>query len=393
MTWTHDPGLDPEGAAEQAAKAADAFDEAKRAARAGNWTPARQLAELAGADAGKVEAEADSMARRIGAAADVAELAALAPPDVLAPLPFGAALPRPVLWRDAGDAATPPERAGTVLCAGEVAMLSGPGEAGKSTVAVALADAARDGGTACGLHVARSRVAVLSYEDSGPRLAHRFTWYAAPDKWAHVRRARGAGPLWEADPAYRRDSGPSRSWRPWWDAVADFGAGLVVIDPASVAAAGINPSDGAAVRAFLLAVTQKAEKVGAGVLIVAHDTKGARNDARAGIGPGPGAVSGSGQWSDGARAVLHLSGAGPEDKRLLVAAKSNYGPSGWGARLSPRWDGKKWRGLSLDTGQARLTRQRVADARKEWARPDTSGKRANGVTAQSGPYAPGELGP
>ena len=36
-------------------------------------------------------------------------------------------------------------------------MLSGPGEAGKSTVTVALADAARDGGAACGLHVARSR--------------------------------------------------------------------------------------------------------------------------------------------------------------------------------------------------------------------------------------------
>ena len=166
-----------------------------------------------------------------------------------------------------------------------------------------------------------------------------------------------------------------------------------MIDPASVAAAGISPSDGAAVRAFLLGVTEEAERIGAGALIVAHDTKGARNDARAGIGPGPGAVSGSGQWSDGARAVLHLSGAGPDDQRLLVAAKSNYGPSGWGARLSPRWDGgHKWRGLRLDTGQARLTRQRVADARKEWAtearKPDTSEKRANGVTGYA---APGEL--
>ena len=174
--------------------------------------------------------------------------------------------------------------------------------------------------------------------------------------------------MWEADPKDRRDSGRSRSWRPWWDAVRDFGAGLVVIDPASVAAAGINPSDGAAVRSFLLAVTRKAERIGAGVLIVAHDTKGARNDARAGIGPGPGAVSGSGQWSDGARAVLHLSGAGPDDKRLLVAAKSNYGPSGWGARLAPRWDGARWRGLSLDTGDPRLSRLRVASCRKEWAK-------------------------
>ena len=236
-------------------------------------------------------------------------------------------------------------------------MLSGPGEAGKSTVAVALADAARDGGTACGLHVARSRVAVLSYEYSGPRLAHRFTWYASAGEWEHVRRARGAAPLWEADPADRRDSGPSTFWRPWWDAVRAFDAGLVVIDPASVAAAGVSPSDGAAVRAFLLGVTEEAERIGAGVLIVAHDTKAARNEARSGIGPGPGAVAGSGQWSDGARAVLHLSGAGPDDRRLLVAAKSNYGASGWGARLAPRWDGDRWRGLTLDTGRSRLSRE------------------------------------
>ena len=179
----------------------------------------------------------------------MADLAALIPPasNVLAPVPFGARLPRPV----------------------------------------------------------------LSYEDSGPRLAHRFEWYAPPGEWAHVRRARGAAPLWEANPEDRRDNGPSTFWRPWWDAVADFGAGLVAIDPASVAAAGVSPSDGAAVRAFLLGVTGEAERIGAGVLIVAHDTKAARNEARAGIGPGPGAVAGSGQWSDGARAVLHLSAAGP----------------------------------------------------------------------------------
>ena len=367
---------------EDSAKRAEALAEAKAAALSGNWNPARQLAGISQEAA--AEAEADDLAQRIEAAGDVRELAELAPPDggtprdVLAPLPFGEPLPDPVLWRDTGRE-TDPEHAGTVLCAGEVAVLSGPGEAGKSTVAVALADAAREGGTACGLHVARGRVAVLSYEDSGPRLAHRFAWYAPPDEWEHVRRAQGAAPLWEADPD-RRDSGPSGFWRPWWDAVRDFDAGLVVIDPASVACAGVSPSDGAAVRAFLLAVTQEAERIGAGALIVAHDTKGARNEARAGNSPGPGAVSGSGQWSDGARAVLHLSAAGPDDRRLLVAVKSNYGPSGWGARLSPRWEGDRWHGLSLDSGEARLSRERVAATRKEWAKPkpDTSGKRDGG---------------
>ena len=210
----------------------------------------------------------------------MADLAALIPPasNVLAPVPFGARLPRPV----------------------------------------------------------------LSYEDSGPRLAHRFEWYAPPGEWAHVRRARGAAPLWEANPEDRRDNGPSTFWRPWWDAVADFGAG---------------------------------------VLIVAHDTKAARNEARAGIGPGPGAVAGSGQWSDGARAVLHLSAAGPGDKRLLAAVKSNYGPSGWGARLAPRWEGDRWRGLELDTGRSRLTRERVAATRKEWATVGRDAKPNGAATA------------
>ena len=157
---------------ELAAKRTDALKAAKMAGLAGDDGPALELAGIEDGERIAADAEADAAAM-IDAAktgrelADV--LAALAPPDVLAALPFGAKLPRPVLWRDAGDAAATPERAGTVLCAGEVAMLSGPGEAGKSTVAVALADAARDGGMACGLHVARGKVAALSYEDSGPR--------------------------------------------------------------------------------------------------------------------------------------------------------------------------------------------------------------------------------
>ena len=258
--------------------------------------------------------------------------------------------------------------------------LAGPGEAGKSTVAVALARAAREGGAACGLHVARGRVAVLSYEDSGPRLADRFTWYGAPDQWAHVRRAQGTAPLWEADPEDHRASGPSAYWRPWWTAVRKWGARIVVIDPASVAAAGISPSDGAAVRAFLLAVQREAAQAGAGVLIVAHDTKGARNEVRAGSGPGAGAVAGSGQWIDGPRGVLHLSASGPDDKRLLQCVKSNYGASGWGAKLAPRWAGDKWRGLGLDSGAARLSRERVMTTRKEWAKPPADRKTAgNGV--------------
>lgn len=127
--------------------------------------------------------------------------------------------------------------------------------------------------------------------------------------------------MWEAD-ADGRASGPSRFWRRWWDAVADFGPVLAVIDPASVAAAGMSPSDGAGVRAFLLAVTVEAARIGCAVLVLAHDTKGARNETRAGYGPGAGMVAGSGQWFDGARAGDgHPQGMG-------ARPRGEHGPEG-----------------------------------------------------------------
>ena len=226
-------------------------------------------------------------------------------------------------------------------------------------------------------HVRREAAAAPPEVDESAELAARID--EAPDLQALARLAPpdplaapafGAprpAPLWDVDPEGRA-SGPAAFWRPWWDAVTDFGPSLVVIDPASVAAAGMSPSDGAGVRAFLLAVTEQADRIGCGALILAHDTKGARNETRAGYGPGAGMVTGSSQWFDGARAVLHLSGPGPDEKRLIVAEKANYGPTGWGARLAPWWDGDKWRGLSLDTGEAMLSRNRVAAVRKEWAK-------------------------
>ena len=374
---------DPEGDAERAEARRGALATVRDAIRSGEYERARReldAFEAAFSDPsdsdpleGLDEAGTPEALRRILERADPG-------PDVLAAPAFGAPLPRPVLWRAGSESGR-----GALIGAGEVAVLAGPGQGGKSTVALALARAAREGGTACGLHVARGRVAVLSYEDSPARLAARMEWYGARDEWAHVRTAPAPAPLWTADPEDRRESGPSAWWPRLWDALADFRPALVVIDPASVAFAGAHPSDGAAVRAFLLAVTEEADRTGAGVLILAHDTKGARNETRAGHGPGAGMVSGSAQWFDGARAVLHLSGPGPDEKRLIVAEKSNYGPSGWGARLAPRWDGDRWRGLALDSGEPMLSRGRVKATRKQWARgpdaPKTSGK-ANGRTAE-----------
>ncbi len=363
--------------AEEQAKREDALKHAKAAAMQdpADLEPLRTLAAIEAkesAEAHRAVDEAESVAEAKTAREALAVLERAR--GVLDTAPFGAALPEPVIWKGDADGTR-----GALIGKGETAVLSGPGQAGKSTVALALAQAARAGGTACGLAVAKSRVALLSYEDSPTRIAHRLGWFGKDDEWDHVRIAANPAPLWDVDAKGQAVGRSKAYWSRLWHSVEAFGADLVMIDPASVAVAGMSPSDGAGVRAFLLAITEEADRIGAGVVILAHDTKAARNEARAGLGPGAGMVAGSSQWYDGARAVLHLSGPGPDDKRLLVCEKANYGPTGWGARLAPRWDGERWRGLRLDPqGASMLSRERVAATRKQWARagsrPETKAK-------------------
>lgn len=253
--------------------------------------------------------------------------------------------PAPVIWEDS-DATF----ANAVLSEGELAILAAAGGTGKSFLTLALAAAAagasnsgsgiRQGanwGAACGLRVRSGPVLLVSYEDAPNRIAARFRLLLGEPAPEGVQLLPDPPPLFEADPdpARRGQARPSQHWARIWDAARHLSPSLVVIDPASMALADVATSEGGPVRAFLAALMAQARAGGWGVLVVAHDTKAARNETHNGGDPGAGAIAGAAAWHDQARGALYLR-RDPADRarRLLECIKSNYGRTGWGARLS-----------------------------------------------------------
>ena len=281
--------------------------------------------------------------------------------------------PAPVLWRDAGGRCADE----SVLTIGEVALLSGAGGSGKSYLSLALAMAAAeatgDSGTALGLRVRAGPVVLVSYEDSPVRLATRLEKMGAGHaayKKVHVLGE--PAPLFIANP----EGGvaiPGRDWRALWDAIRAIQPVLVVVDPASAALADVSTSEGGPVRAFMRALASEAEAALCGVLIVAHDTKGARNAARVGEEPGAGAVAGSATWFDAARGVLYLR-AGVEDRadqRIVECIKANHGQTHWGLELAEDYTGAgAFRGFRL---LASVLREDMPPQRKALHSKDSDG--------------------
>ena len=241
--------------------------------------------------------------------------------------------PEPVIWHEA------PGPVGAVLSVGEVALLSGEGGQGKSFVTLALAaagalaaDRGEPWGAACGLRIVPGPAVLVSYEDSPARMAGRLRRMERDGAAPYLRTFHRPVPLWVTDRA-----GPSRRspwWADLWRFVADVGARLVVIDPATSALPDAGAGESGPVRAFLQGLTMEAERHGCGVLVVTHSTKAARNATRAGEDPGAGIVAGSAAWYDGARGVLALTS--PPDRpgvSVLACVKSNYGRKGWGTVL------------------------------------------------------------
>ena len=353
----------------------------------------RELERIATPELLERGAELDTAALA-GAIADRArhlrDLAAATPAPVVHDVAdyLTAAQPAPVLWRDP----EPSERTGAdpdaVLSVGECAILASAGGLGKSTwtlevaaAAVGAAELGADYGAACGLRVAAGPVLLVSFEDAPARIAHRLTWMhpggAVPRGALHV--APDPAPLWLAAADRGGESHPGAAWDALWRAVRSLGARLVVIDPVSAALADVSTTETGPVRAFLRALTAEAETAGAGVLLVAHDTKAARNAAARGEDPGAGIVAGSAAWYDGARGVLSLARDPASDDRLLECVKANYGRTGWGARLRERTGaGGAFRGLILGARMARADLEAAKRPPKPSTAP-TAATAANGT--------------
>lgn len=262
----------------------------------------------------------------------------------LAPAPAPVVMAAAALELKAPDAvvsadAPAPDNA-AVASVGEVGVLAAPGGSGKSYLALHLALMAVSGqapARACGLTVRPGPVLMVSYEDSPARVGARL----------RALRARDDAPE-DADlAALALVDDPGALWRPAAPAGAGavrtdaFGAlrrradtlkpSLIVIDPVSAAGAGLNLNEGGAARACMRDLAALSTDTGAGVLLVAHDTKAARNEVRAGGTPGAGAVAGSAQWFDAARGVVYLTRT--LTGRTLECLKANHGRAGWGVAL------------------------------------------------------------
>ena len=244
--------------------------------------------------------------------------------------------PEHVVWRVAEGVPQP------AVSAGSVGVLGGCGGLGKSLLALQIALAAAraeaeglEFGEAAGLRVKPGRVVVVSYEAGREYLTHKILLMLrdgeqppGPDA---IRFADDLGPLYELGPD--RLIAPSPDWRRLWNDVRTIRPALVVIDPAKDALGGVSVSEDTGARALTRGLMVEAKASGCGVLLVAHDTKAARDASSKGDNPGAGAVSGSSAWHDAARSVAYMWREGDRGYRTLKSIKSNLGRSGWEVEL------------------------------------------------------------
>ncbi len=248
---------------------------------------------------------------------------------------------------------------------GRVALLTGEGAAGKSTLALQLAAAVASerGLVGAGLPVLpaadnmdeyrdrlriwrRSKgtpetVLMLTWEDEPEEILRRLSWLPrAADKteFRHALGERlmvvdlaGRGPLWGPEPGHHAAIVASETpvGRAVTDLMEQVRPSLVVIDPLAGAYGG-NENERAAVRQFMAHWGEVAARTGAAVLMVAHPPKDRKM-----------VYSGSTDWRNAARVLWQLTTAlapglscridGKEVKAegtVLIREKSSYSRSG-----------------------------------------------------------------
>ena len=310
----------------------------------------------------------------------------------------GKSEPLPIIWRDKADQDRDDDSLApvdAVVSVGEPGLISAPGGSGKSYMTLALAHAATEAlakgevfGQALGLRVRAGPVIFVAYEDSPVRMAGRlFRMHGTISK--DILLVEEPEPLYVGADSYGRgNTGPGPQWAELWTTAKTISPSLIVVDPASEALADTPVSETGPVRDFLRAVTRASEAIGAGVLIVSHDTKAARNAARLGDDPGAGAVAGSSAWFDRARGVLYVyrHDQAPND-RIVECIKANHGRIGWGVRVREEFKRERFTGfkfvesLSIDGVREAL---RAASAAQREGRGKAGDKRRAGVPALSG---------
>lgn len=212
---------------------------------------------------------------------------------------------------------------------GEVTLLSGHGEAGKTFIGLMLAISVALGRPLFGIAVERSRAVFVSLEDDGNKIRWRISlickvwdidpldldgWltvldgteypemYVAPHKWAPG----------EATPTYAQ----------LLQRVVDIDAGLIVIDNASDAFAG-DENIRTMVRSFLRSLKQIAKASNGGVVLLSHVN---RETAKGGFNDKEG-YSGNTAWHNSVRSRLFLKKNKQTGLLTISQEKSNHGKS------------------------------------------------------------------
>lgn len=317
------------------------------------------------------------------------------------------------------------------LPAGRVAMLTGPGESGKSRLALQLAVAvAGDAGAEARRAIPSDRpaeesaedrgpvvavpdpggVAIIGWEDEGAEAWRRVSWLrsaglkaagALGDRLHYLDAAAAeVGPLWGPVDDGSKHISTAADWTEggrdvltWLESVPDIR--LAILDPLA-AAFGSNENDRALVRGFLSGLGAWAARYGVAVLLVHHPSKG----------EGAGTIySGSTDWRNGVRALWTLkrekvpgfknpkAGQVKPEAPALTLEKASYG-GGSGTRVWLRsagdpqsGTGLAWRECTGPKALAEVAASRGLDL-PERRKPDKTGKRAGGGQSFT---APGEV--